>query len=264
MQSLCSFFEDSMYIFGGINPDSEELDDLWKYNIKENKWTEISNSEGLWPRPRSGHIAVQNKNFMYIFGGSLGHLQETNEMQQFDCKTEKWDVIHPAEQMKSEEERQSPITALKIKKIREEAKRRQRGEITSPKAFGGIIKLQSTLGLSDGMKTMRQMNETTKSVKGKNKKFAFKSAILGNKKSPIIFDDLSSPIVMMMKNSIVMKATLSDKKKADAERIIHKMVGKFPSGRDGHTGQILNDTLYVFGGDRNQMAYNDIYSFPLT
>jgi hypothetical protein len=37
------------------------------------------------------------------------------------------------------------------------------------------------------------------------------------------------------------------------------IVGKKPCARDGHCCAILNDELIIFGGDRHQMSFNDIY-----
>jgi hypothetical protein len=35
--------------------------------------------------------------------------------------------------------------------------------------------------------------------------------------------------------------------------------GKKPCARDGHCTIILNNELIIFGGDRHQMSFNDIY-----
>lgn len=37
------------------------------------------------------------------------------------------------------------------------------------------------------------------------------------------------------------------------------IVGKKPCARDGHSSIILGEELIVFGGDRHQMSFNDIY-----
>ena len=39
--------------------------------------------------------------------------------------------------------------------------------------------------------------------------------------------------------------------------------GKRPPARDGHTAIILNNQFIVFGGDRHQMPYNDMFVLDL-
>ena len=38
---------------------------------------------------------------------------------------------------------------------------------------------------------------------------------------------------------------------------------RIPCSRDGHTGVIYNGWLFVFGGDRYCMPYNDTFVFNL-
>lgn len=41
------------------------------------------------------------------------------------------------------------------------------------------------------------------------------------------------------------------------------VVGKKPCARDGHISVIIKDELIIFGGDRHQMSFNDIYKMNL-
>jgi hypothetical protein len=41
------------------------------------------------------------------------------------------------------------------------------------------------------------------------------------------------------------------------------VVGKKPCARDGHVSVIINDELVIFGGDRHQMSFNDIFKLNL-
>jgi hypothetical protein len=42
-----------------------------------------------------------------------------------------------------------------------------------------------------------------------------------------------------------------------------KISGRRPAARDGHTGVIAGELFLVFGGDRHQMPFNDIYMLDL-
>lgn len=41
------------------------------------------------------------------------------------------------------------------------------------------------------------------------------------------------------------------------------VIGKKPCARDGHCSIIIGEELVLFGGDRHQMSFNDIYKLNL-
>ena len=41
------------------------------------------------------------------------------------------------------------------------------------------------------------------------------------------------------------------------------IIGKKPCARDGHNCAVLNNELIIFGGDRHQMSFNDIFKLNL-
>ncbi len=41
------------------------------------------------------------------------------------------------------------------------------------------------------------------------------------------------------------------------------IIGKKPCARDGQSVNILDDKMFIFGGDRHLMAFNDLYYFDL-
>lgn len=41
------------------------------------------------------------------------------------------------------------------------------------------------------------------------------------------------------------------------------IIGKKPCARDGQSVSMLNGKMYIFGGDRHLMAFNDLYQFDL-
>ena len=41
------------------------------------------------------------------------------------------------------------------------------------------------------------------------------------------------------------------------------VAGKKPCARDGHCAVLLGSKLVIFGGDRHQMSFNDIYQLDL-
>lgn len=57
--------------------------------------------------------------------------------------------------------------------------------------------------------------------------------------------------------------TNSPKQNRGQETQIYHIRGKRPAARDGHTGNVFEDNLIIFGGDRHQMPFNDSYVFNL-
>lgn len=41
------------------------------------------------------------------------------------------------------------------------------------------------------------------------------------------------------------------------------IIGKKPCARDGQSVTLNKDSMYIFGGDRHLMAFNDLYCFDL-
>lgn len=62
-------YEDSMYIFGGIDAKSgNALNDIWRFNFVDNEWQEWE-VEGWVPQPRAGFSFTLVNDKVYLFGG---------------------------------------------------------------------------------------------------------------------------------------------------------------------------------------------------
>jgi hypothetical protein len=93
---------------------------------------------------------------------------------------------------------------------------------------------------------------------------------------------LESPTSITMKNSFLIKNADPSfekcyaqirKRTVDRERTgnspnrydenLTKKSGKRPPARDGHTGLVIGDNFFVFGGDRHHMPFNDFHMLDL-
>ena len=63
-----NYYNNKLYLFGGWNYDDRYLNDLWEYNINQNKWNKI-NINNIIPNKVSNHKTVIYKNNLIIFGG---------------------------------------------------------------------------------------------------------------------------------------------------------------------------------------------------
>lgn len=93
--SAC-IFNNCMYIFGGRNNDNKKLNDIWKYEILKQEWTQISmenrDEDPTWsvPLERSGHSCDVYGQYMVVFGGFYDLTKELNDLYLFDFVTERW------------------------------------------------------------------------------------------------------------------------------------------------------------------------------
>lgn len=108
----CVYYNHSLYLFGGEISRAEQFyhyRDIWRYDIKAQKWEELKPSKavGTHPTARSGHVAVVWKNFMIIFGGFFEANKETprwyNEVFVMNLQTQQWfDIPHSKLSMRPE------------------------------------------------------------------------------------------------------------------------------------------------------------------
>ena len=242
-----------MYIFGGSGEDAERKNDLWKYDANSEIWTEIKKKDtaAIWPQARAGHSAILADDKMYIFGGNLGLTLETNDLLAFDFKTSTWILVNSAGKLLDAEDK---MKGAHDKKLQESPKKKYSPE-NSPKPK---------------MKRNPELTKMETSPKKRSPEISPSKTMKGPSDS-IDYDkqreEIKTPIVVAMNNSVVMKATFSSKKKAgyEIDEVVEKgrVQGNFPCGRDGYAMQVWNKNIYIFGGDRFQMAYNDLYSYSL-
>jgi hypothetical protein len=116
----------------------------------------------------------------------------------------------------------------------------------------------------------------------KAKDKTIKPVIIGGNLEPMQKIELESPTSNTMKNSFLIKNADPSfeksyaqikKRTMEKERLgitgggyddsLTKKNGKRPSARDGHTGVVIGECMFVFGGDRHQMPFNDFHLLDL-
>lgn len=84
-----------MYVFGGANEENNKMNDLWKFDLITNEWSEVKTGGHGKPSDRSGHAAVMYLDKMYIFGGLEGITHEMNDFYYFDLTQNNWHKVQP-------------------------------------------------------------------------------------------------------------------------------------------------------------------------
>ncbi|RPA81853.1 galactose oxidase [Ascobolus immersus RN42] len=81
-------FQDSLYLFGGSD-STTWYNDVWRYDVKFNKWTEIE-CIGYIPSPREGHSVALVSDVMYIFGGRTQTGRVLGDLAAFRISSRRW------------------------------------------------------------------------------------------------------------------------------------------------------------------------------
>ena len=126
-------YNGSLYVYGGIGPDSKLYNDMWRFDLSSNTWEEIKtesqknkeekrkkrlqekianneeietedgedyddeedeNNKDIRPKGRSGHSMVLVGDLFYIFGGKTGLIKESNEIWEFNPNERKYECVH--------------------------------------------------------------------------------------------------------------------------------------------------------------------------
>lgn len=259
--------EDDMWVFGG-HADEEEIDklnDVWRYNVPSNTWEEVKGiDEDSKPQARSGHALGVYNHYLIIHGGIFEITKELDDTYLFNTQTKKF--------IFSGETRQKSPNASPTRKG-------MYGGGNSPVRARSPHKTQTLRPkqMSPGRKVGLSPQKSKKIGKSPHKK---KKKMAQKNQESKEDDALSSPTSVSMKNSFIIQNADPSfdqyyhqmKKRKHQQEVANEMgetfnsnrlKGRKPPARDGHSGLIYGDEYIVFGGDRHQMPFNDIYALDL-
>ena len=80
-------YENKVFLFGGLN--SNYLNDIWEYNLLNNKWEKITFNKKIdfnLPNPRFGHSSIIIDKYLVIYGGLTLNINEEEEIILFDLE----------------------------------------------------------------------------------------------------------------------------------------------------------------------------------
>ncbi|KAF7833152.1 Nitrile-specifier protein 5 [Senna tora] len=79
---------DTIYVFGGRDAEHKELNELYSFDTRANKWALISSGDA-GPPHRSYHSMTAGDRYVYVFGG-CGVAGRLNDLWAFDAVENKW------------------------------------------------------------------------------------------------------------------------------------------------------------------------------
>ena len=220
------------------------------------EWSKIKASEESYNIvPRCGHTSVMHNGKMYIFGGLYELTHELNDLVAFDFSTKTFVKIDGEEVVHEDEvagpEQTSPDG-------------RSKQHDASPN-----ISKKKTFAASSTRSPSKKMGSPTRmKSKANDETDGPKEGVL------------SSPTSVSMKNTFIIKN--ADESFEINSKLIPKIKGQKtmnldhppkqtnfvegtrPTPRDGHSSVVDSaGNMYVFGGDRHHMPFNDLYMIRL-
>lgn len=283
------YYKHGMYIFGGSDEGNNKLNDLWKFDLQKKRWIIINHisdeCDDQQPTRRSGHAANIIGNKMYIFGGLEGITHEANDFYSFDLDTETWTTIQlkvsNPENIKSSQDNKD---SLQPSSFRDERKK----SIPKTPNMGlyGIDSKNITHKRIPSVNRAKEKSRNNKFLESQTERDKFSKTFYNSPLRGLLTHivipkkvkdeevEVNSPTTLALKSSIFLKtndgfdhAAAHQKKKKphlhpNAEiKKTTRIPMMIPCPRDGATLTACDNRLIVFGGDRYQMAFNDIFVY---
>ena len=271
--------EDILVVTGGVNQTLERLNDVWLYHVNSQTWEEVKIPAGsVWLSERSEHTAIVDRNKLVIFGGRGSTMKELNDVMVFDLVSLKWQVKSSLCLKPSPDK---SFTMGTTKTSPENGKTLAINNRPADSSFSGVSfdvgkSGESPTGRNTSPKNRASMSPSSyKKKKPPPPKVAEIESALEEMK-------ILTPTTSSMLHSVVMYAgekavepygqTISKRRKrismlltaVKPEDDEHVARGRIPCARSGHSANVVDKYMVIFGGDRAQVALNDIYLLDLT
>ena len=196
---------------------------------------------------------------LYIFGGKLGVIQESNELWILDPSIPKYELVHDTliEKYTTEEIKTIYISSEKKKKKFHWLTKREVDERTNPLPFA--------LKKSKTIKKLKRKNEGNRG-KLNNSFTEYKTKYSDQVLNRINVRTMKHGLIYNSIYDKLIKAneTLKQNEKAMIDKDNNFIIGNVPEPRDGQSCNLFqNNKLVFFGGDRNKFPFNDLYFFDI-
>ena len=193
------------------------------------------------------------KEHIFLFGGIQDVTKEKNDVYAYQKATNTWSKIHTSTNSVYE---CSPT-------LKRDKKKSSPGKSPDKIVLRRVSPDRSNKD-SDVMKKILNENKHKKFLEKKKellKQFSEKPSHYNQTRS-------YSPTTESMVKTLESIGNQETSKNELKQEIIYDeshrfIIGKKPCARDGQTVTLWGDNMYIFGGDRHLMAFNDLYSFDL-
>lgn len=258
--------ESRMIVFGGFIGGSR-TSDAFELDLSSLRWSALATT-GRAPCPRSSHTAVVYRNAMYVYGGSNDDGGKIDDVYRLSLSNNEWQAVALSGSVPEGRSGHSAVVYKSVMLV-----------------FGGMKDLTKEtnemhgLNLDSGewmiVQEERKIEDPVSAAqleeykKGKSPTRRTQAVTGGSPHS-------GSPMhrsATLKQDSPVSPGDESPntKKKRQPTHLyegppcpmLGRIVGRAPYPRDGHSAVLLGDRMFVFGGDRYQMPFNDLYVFAV-
>lgn len=276
-----TYHEEKLYLFGGRNDYNDKLNDTWIFDISSKQWELIRNDKS--PIGRSSHTLVDVGSKMILFGGIVDITKEINEIEQFDYSSRKWSAVDDKSEMHKYGSIPSPARREKLNETSQTKENNELEAITTKREIANksAKKTHSKASLIESDekdKNFHLLKDIPKKYKKRSTRKTKKEDVNSAR------NEVNTPITGNLKNTFLIKNhnegfdsyhSHMKKKNRDTFKNSSMFAGLFnqclkpcdrPTARDGHSCNfyIKTNRIYVFGGDRHHMPYNDIFCLELS
>jgi hypothetical protein len=243
-----------MYVFGGQEDDNKKLNDMWCFDLQTCQWSQVDQSSCEYkPTPRSGHSSVVYGDKMYIFGGILELTKELNDLVVFNFDTKSFSSC-------SDQNNEEDLNATMAGQ-----------DATEKEAKSATLQRKKTMGgnsMTNRSPTKRTMDSTLPKGMMSSKKDSGDSEAKSRLTSPTSVSMKNTFIIKNADDSFDVNSKLLPKNKQRITNTDPKYTdlveGNRPAPRDGHSACVDSQGfMYIFGGDRHHMPFNDLYMIKL-
>lgn len=267
-------FNDEMYIFGG-NDGSNENNSVYVFNFDRISWRRI---RGDVPSIDS-HTAIVYNSKMIIFGGYMvGDL--INETYVFDIPTSRWKMINIADKPEERADHRGvlynncmwvyggkgtdgPLDDLWKLDLERWIWARIQYNGDSPGTVSGhtaCIYGEVMLVFGGAHDILKETNEMyTYDFENNNWVLIQTETLIEDPVSPGDVENFMARI-KRRSHSEPKRVTLYNGPPCQLQG---RVKDKVPYSRDGHSANLFGKSMIIFGGDRHQMSFNDLYSYSV-
>lgn len=263
-----------MFIFGG-NDGANENTKVYALNLLQYSWRLVSSDgPGI-----DSHSSVLYGNKVYSFGGYLGG-ELCNNLYTFDLETSSWSqinsesapepraehrsVLHGSDMWmyggKSTENQLEDCWILNLDSL-EWRQIRAQGNCPGPVSGHSLCVYGDVVLLFGGIREILKETNEMHTYDFANNNWA----LIQNETQ--VEDPVTPADVDQFNKKSKKKALLEVGKNilynGPPSPMQGRVAGKLPHSRDGHSANLYENFMIIFGGDRHQMAFNDLYCYSV-
>jgi len=236
-----------MVVFGGFI-DGNRANELFVMNMTTFAWSQVPASSTNMPVPRAGHTSIVHKHDLFVFGGSGEDTEKLADLWKCDLRSYVWQRIEARGTAPSGRSGHSVVAYAGVMIV-----------------FGGVCERNRETNAmyvyEFALDTWTQIQFETL-VQDPTSAFLQEEASPGQKRPKPLASptkaDSSSP-----SRSLVVAKKRTPVYSGPANPTFGRIMGNIPHPRDGHSAVVYGERMYVFGGDRGQMPFNDVYAYNL-